>query len=282
MIYVVCGPTGVGKTKLSVSLAKHFNGIVVNADSMQVYKNLNIGTAKVTEEEKEGVPHLLFDVVSPTKMYTIFDYQRDLRRVIDDNKGKDIILVGGSGLYIKAGLYDYKFALEENHKNFDEYSNEELLEMVKEKDPTSDIHVNNRKRLIRKLNQKEVSLDGDKLLFDAKFIGLTTSREKLYDRINKRVDKMMEDGLLEEVKSLYDEGIRSKAIMTGIGYKELYEYFDNKLSLEEAISLIKSRSRHYAKWQYTWFNNQMDVKWFDVDFDNFNNTVTEVIEYLEK
>lgn len=282
MIYVVCGPTGVGKTKLSVSLAKHFNGIVVNADSMQVYKNLNIGTAKVTEEEKEGVPHLLFDVVSPTKMYTIFDYQRDLRRVIDDNKGKDIILVGGSGLYIKAGLYDYKFALEENHKNFDEYSNEELLEMVKEKDPTSDIHVNNRKRLIRKLNQKEVSLDGDKLLFDAKFIGLTTSREKLYDRINKRVDKMMEDGLLEEVKSLYDEGIRSKAIMTGIGYKELYEYFDNKLSLEEAISLIKSRSRHYAKRQYTWFNNQMDVKWFDVDFDNFNNTVTEVIEYLEK
>lgn len=282
MIYVICGPTGVGKTKLSVSLAKHFNGIVVNADSMQVYKNLNIGTAKVTEEEKEGVPHLLFDVVYPTEMYTIFDYQRDLRRVIDDNKGKDIILVGGSGLYIKAGLYDYKFALEESHKTFDEYSNEELLEMVKKKDSTSDIHVNNRKRLIRKLNQKEVSLDGDKLLFDAKFIGLTTSREKLYDRINKRVDKMMEDGLLEEVKSLYDEGIRSKAIMTGIGYKELYEYFDNKLSLEEAISLIKSRSRHYAKRQYTWFNNQMDVKWFDVDFDNFNNTVNEVIEYLEK
>ena len=282
MIYVICGPTGVGKTKLSVSLAKHFNGIVVNADSMQVYKDLNIGTAKVTEEEKDGVPHLLFDVVSPTKMYTIFDYQRDLRRVIDENKGKDIILVGGSGLYIKAGLYDYKFALEESHKTFDEYSNEELLEMVKKKDSTSDIHVNNRKRLIRKLNQKEVSLDGDKLLFDAKFIGLTTSREKLYDRINKRVDKMMEDGLLEEVKSLYDEGIRSKAIMTGIGYKELYEYFDNKLSLEEAISLIKSRSRHYAKRQYTWFNNKMDVKWFDVDFDNFNNTVNEVIEYLEK
>lgn len=282
MIYVICGPTGVGKTKLSVSLAKHFNGIVVNADSMQVYKDLNIGTAKVTEEEKEGVPHLLFDVVSPTEMYNIFDYQRDLRRVIDENKGKDIILVGGSGLYIKAGLYDYKFALEESHKTFDEYSNEELLEMVKKKDSTSDIHVNNRKRLIRKLNQQEVSLDGDKLLFDAKFIGLTTSREKLYDRINKRVDKMMEDGLLEEVKSLYDEGIRSKAIMTGIGYKELYEYFDNKLSLEEAISLIKSRSRHYAKRQYTWFNNQMDVKWFDVDFDNFNNTVNEVIEYLEK
>ncbi len=280
MIYVVCGPTGVGKTKLSVSLAKHFNGIVVNADSMQVYKCLNIGTAKVTEEEKEGVPHMLFDIVSPEDMYTIYDYQRDLRRVIDDNKDKDIILVGGSGLYIKAGLYDYKFVEEESHEDFDEYSNEELFDMVKKKDPTSDIHVNNRKRLIRKLNQKETSFDGDKLLYEAIFIGLTTSREKLYDRINKRVDKMVEDGLLDEVKSLYDEGIRSKAIMTGIGYKELYEYFDNKISLDEAIELIKSRSRHYAKRQYTWFNNQMNIKWFDVDFDNFNNTVNEVIKYI--
>ena len=175
MIYVVCGPTGVGKTKLSVSLAKHFNGIVVNADSMQVYKCLNIGTAKVTEEEKEGVPHMLFDIVSPEDMYTIYDYQRDLRRVIDDNKDKDIILVGGSGLYIKAGLYDYKFVEEESHEDFDEYSNEELFDMVKKKDPTSDIHVNNRKRLIRKLNQKETSFDGDKLLYEAIFIGLTTS-----------------------------------------------------------------------------------------------------------
>ncbi len=282
MIYVVCGPTGVGKTKLSVSLAKHFNGIVVNADSMQVYKDLDIGTAKVTEEEKEGVPHMLFDIVSPEDMYTIYDYQRDLRRVIDDNKDKDIILVGGSGLYIKAGLYDYKFVEEESHEDFEEYSNEELFDMVKKKDPTSDIHVNNRKRLIRKLNQKETSFDGDKLLYEAIFIGLTTSREKLYDRINKRVDKMVEDGLLEEVKSLYDEGIRSKAIMTGIGYKELYEYFDNKISLDEAIELIKSRSRHYAKRQYTWFNNQMDIKWFDVDFSCFNNTVNEVIKYINE
>lgn len=282
MIYVVCGPTGVGKTKLSVSLAKHFNGIVVNADSMQVYKCLNIGTAKVTEEEKEGVPHMLFDIVSPEDMYTIYDYQRDLRRVIDDNKDKDIILVGGSGLYIKAGLYDYKFVEEESHEDFDEYSNEELFDMVKKKDPTSYIHVNNRKRLIRKLNQKETSFDGDKLLYEAIFIGLTTSREKLYDRINKRVDKMVEDGLLDEVKSLYDEGIRSKAIMTGIGYKELYEYFDNKISLDEAIELIKSRSRHYAKRQYTWFNNQMNIKWFDVDFSCFDNTVDEVIKYINE
>ena len=240
MIYVVCGPTGVGKTKLSIMLAKKYNGIVVNADSMQVYKYLDIGTAKVTESEKEGVPHLLFDIVNPDELYTVFDYQRDLRKVIEENKDKNIILVGGSGLYIKAGLYDYKFAFEEEKQNtYDDLDNETLYKMVKELDENTDIHVNNRKRLIRRLNQKCVSNEGNKLLYDAIFIGLTTSRDKLYDRINKRVDEMVDDGLIDEVKSLYDKNIRSKAIMTGIGYKELYDYFDSKISLEEAIDLIK-------------------------------------------
>ena len=283
MIYVVCGPTGVGKTKLSVMLAKKYNGIVVNADSMQVYKYLDIGTAKVTESEKEGVPHLLFDIVKPNELYTVFDYQRDLRKVIEENKDKNIILVGGSGLYIKAGLYDYKFALEEEKQNtYDDLDNETLYKMVKELDENTDIHINNRKRLIRRLNQKCVSSEGNKLLYDAIFIGLTTSRDKLYERINKRVDEMIDDGLIDEVKSLYDKNIRSKAIMTGIGYKELYDYFDSKISLEEAIDLIKKRSRHYAKRQYTWFNNQMDIKWFDVDFNNFDNTYKSVVKYIEE
>ena len=283
MIYVVCGPTGVGKTKLSVMLAKKYNGIVVNADSMQVYKYLDIGTAKVTESEKEGVPHLLFDIVNPDELYTVFDYQRDLRKVIEENKDKNIILVGGSGLYIKAGLYDYKFAFEEEKQNtYDDLDNETLYKMVKELDENTDIHVNNRKRLIRRLNQKCVSSEGNKLLYDAIFIGLTTSRDKLYERINKRVDEMVDDGLIDEVKSLYDKNIRSKAIMTGIGYKELYDYFDSKISLEEAIELIKKRSRHYAKRQYTWFNNQMDIKWFDVDFNNFDNTFKSVVKYIEE
>ena len=283
MIYVVCGPTGVGKTKLSVMLAKKYNGIVVNADSMQVYKYLDIGTAKVTESEKEGVPHLLFDIVNPDELYTVFDYQRDLRKVIEENKDKNIILVGGSGLYIKAGLYDYKFALEEEKQNtYDDLDNETLYKMVKELDENTDIHVNNRKRLIRRLNQKCISSEGNKLLYDAIFIGLTTSRDKLYDRINKRVDEMVNDGLIDEVKSLYDKNIRSKAIMTGIGYKELYDYFDSKISLEEAIELIKKRSRHYAKRQYTWFNNQMNIKWFDVDFNNFDNTFKSVVKYIEE
>ena len=281
MITVIVGPTGVGKTKMSVELAKHYNGIVVNADSMSIYKGLDIGTAKVTPEEKEGVPHYLVDVAEVEDMYTVFDYQRDLRKILDEHKNENIIIVGGTGLYIKAGLFDYEFDEEETSLTFDDKSNEELYEMVKDIDPDTEIHPNNRKRLVRRLNKTNDSHNGDKLLYDAKFIGLTTDRETLYERINLRVDKMVEAGLLDEVKHFYDLGIRSKAIMTGIGYKELYEYFDGNCTLEEALDLIKQRSRKYAKRQYTWFNNQMDIKWFDVDFKDFNNTIKEVINYLD-
>lgn len=281
MILCIVGPTGVGKTKLSIELAKRYNGIVVNADSMQVYKELNIGTAKVTENEKENIKHFLFDIKEPTEMYTVYDYQKDLRNIIDNNKDKNIIIVGGTGLYIKAGLYNYVFETENDNNTYDNLTNEELYNLVLIKDPNTSIHINNRKRMIRFLNKKETVKDKDKLLYNVKFIGLTTSREILYDRINKRVDDMIKNGLIEEVKSLYDKNIRSKAIMTGIGYKELYDYFDGNISLEDAINLIKQRSRHYAKRQYTWFNNQMDIKWFDVDFDDFNNTINEVINYIK-
>ncbi len=282
MILCIVGPTGVGKTKLSVELAKKYNAIVVNGDSMQVYKELNIGTAKVTEEEKEGIEHKLFDIVNPTEMYTVYDYQKDLRNILDNNKDKNIIIVGGTGLYIKAGLYNYIFETENNINNkYDELTNEELYDLALKKDKDCNIHINNRKRLIRFLNKTETIQDKDKLLYEVKFIGLTTDRETLYERINKRVDIMIENGLLEEVKSLYDRNIRSKAILTGIGYKELYEYFDGKISLDNAIELIKQRSRHYAKRQYTWFNNQMDINWFNVDFDNFNNTVNDVIKFID-
>jgi len=283
MIIVVAGPTGVGKTKMSVELAKKYDAIVVNADSMQVYKDLNIGTAKVTEEEKQGVEHVLFDIVEPNEMYTVYDYQKDLRKVLEEYKDRNIVLVGGTGLYIKAGLYNYEFTEEnEEQEQYDDLTNEELLERVKEIDPNTDIHVNNRKRLIRRLNKKGEEHIVDKLLYPAIFIGLTTDRDTLYERINKRVDIMVSDGLLDEVKSLYDKNIRSKAIMTGIGYKELYEYFDGNCTLEDALNLIKQRSRNYAKRQYTWFNNQMDIKWFDVDFKDFNNTIKEVEDYIEE
>ena len=284
MIICVVGPTGVGKTKMSVELAKKYNAVILNCDSMQVYKDLNIGTAKVTEEEKCGVPHYLFDIVEPTQMYTVFDYQRDLREKLEEFKDRNIVIVGGTGLYLKAGLFNYEFDLEtdEDNNTYDDLTNEEIYELLKKKDPNTDIHVNNRKRMIRALNRGEEKTHKDEMLYDAYIIGLTTSREKLYDRINKRVDIMVKDGLIEEVKALYDKGIRSKAIMTGIGYKELYDYFDGNISLDEALELIKQRSRKYAKRQYTWFNNQMNVNWFQVDFDDFNNTIKEVEEYIDK
>lgn len=282
MIIVVCGPTGVGKTKLSIELAKKYNGIVVNADSMQVYKELNIGTAKVTEEEKEGIPHYLFDIKEPDEMYTVYDYQKDLRNILDNNKDKNIIIVGGTGLYIKAGLYDYEFSLDDNNNTFDNLSNDELFKMVKDKYKDIDVHVNNRKRLVRLLNKNNNSLNGDKLLYDAIFIGLTTDRDILYDKINSRVDKMFDSGLLDEVNSLYNRKIFSKSIYTGIGYKELYDYFDNKISLEEAKDLIKKNSRHYAKRQYTWFKNKMNINWFNVNYKDFNETFNEVINYIEE
>ncbi|MBQ2946387.1 MAG: tRNA (adenosine(37)-N6)-dimethylallyltransferase MiaA [Bacilli bacterium] len=293
MTKVICivGPTGVGKTKLSIELAKKLNGEIINADSTQIYKGMNIATAKITEEEKEDIPHHLFDIKDIEDDYTVFDYQKDCRLKIKEiqEKGKTPILVGGSGLYIKAALYDYKFEVENNLNSYDEYPNEQLYNKLLSIDPMTKIHMNNRKRIVRALNyfdntntplsNKEKT---DKLLYNVTFIGLTTNREILYDRINKRVDIMLENGLLEEAKKIYDTNIRSKAVLTPIGYKELFEYFDNKCILEESIELIKQRSRKYAKRQYTWNKHQIPVNWFDVDFNNFDNIVKEVIDFINK
>lgn len=282
MIIAVVGPTGVGKTKLSVELAKHYHGIIINCDAMQVYKGMDIGTAKITEKEKENIPHYLFDIKNVLENYTVYDYQVDARKILEENQDKNIIFVGGTGLYLKAALYSYEFSKEEKEiNNYDELSNEELYALALKKDPHMDIHVNNRKRLVRFLNKEEINIPPSKPLYNAIYIGLTCNRDVLYERINKRVDEMFEQGLLEEVKSFYDAGIDSKALKTAIGYKELYSYFDGDITLEEAKELIKKRSRNYAKRQYTWFNNQMDIKWFDVDFKDFNKTVEEVIKYIE-
>ena len=283
MILAIVGPTGVGKTKMSVELAKAYNAIIINCDAMQVYKDLNIGTAKVTEEEKQGIEHHLFDIREVTEEYSVFDYQKDARRLIEENKDRNIIFVGGTGLYLKAALYDYRFNQEESNNNtYEDLTNEELYELALKKDPKVDIHPNNRVRLVRFLNKTNTENIEPIPLYKHKIIGLTTDRENLYDRINKRVDIMVENGLLEEVKEFYNKKITSKPLMGGIGYKELYDYFDNKVTLEEALNKIKQNSRHYAKRQYTFFNNQLDVKWFDVDFNNFNNTINEVKEYIEK
>lgn len=283
MILAIVGPTGVGKTKLSVELAKKYKAIIINSDAMQVYKGMDIGTAKITEEEKEGIPHYLFDIKDVEENYTVYDYQLDARKIIEENQDKNIIFVGGTGLYLKAALYSYEFSEEDTTTNeYEELSNEELYELAKEKDPNTMIHPNNRKRLVRFLNKKEINTEKSTPLYKAIYIGLTCNREDLYDRINKRVDKMFEEGLLKEVRRFYDKNIESKALSTAIGYKELYAYFKGEIDLEEAKELIKKNSRHYAKRQYTWFNNQMDIKWFNADFNDFNKTIEEVEKYIDE
>mgnify|MGYP004551877819 FL=1 len=286
-IIVITGPTGVGKTKMSIELAKRIDAEIINADSMQVYKDLNIGTAKITEKEKEGIPHHLFDIVEPTNMYTVYDYQKDARDIINDvlSRGKKVIIVGGTGLYIKALLYDYKFIKEDKTYDFSKMSNEEILDKINSYNLDINLHINNRKRLERVLtklyNNNMQTEKTDTVLYDFVAIGLTTTRDNLYKIIDNRVDKMIEDGLIDEVEELYKKSIHSKAINTGIGYKELYKYFDKEISLDEAISLIKKNSRHYAKRQYTFFNNQMNIKWFNTNYEDFSLTVEEVYNYIK-
>lgn len=281
MILAIIGPTAVGKTKLSIELAKKYNAIIINCDAMQVYQGLDIGTAKVTSEEKEGITHELLDFVPVTQNYTVYDYQKDARKLLEKYQGRNIIFVGGTGLYLKSALYDYRFYEETTTNSYDNLTNEELYNLALAKDKNMTIHPNNRKRLVRFLNKEIQEYVEPKPLYNFKIIGLTTSRDILYDKINKRVDVMFQSGLLTEAKSFYDQGIRSKALETGIGYKELYQYFDNKITLEEAKDLIKKNSRHYAKRQYTFFNHQLDVKWFNTNYEDFSKTIKEVEDYIE-
>ena len=288
-VIVITGPTAVGKTKLSIELAKRYNGEIINADAVQVYKGLDIGSAKVTEEEKAGIPHHLFDIKEVDEEYTIYHYQKDCRKLIKEvqGRGKTPILVGGTGLYIKAALYDYKLTEEKETNTYDNLTDEELYNKLLEVDKDIVIDKNNRRRLIRALNyykenNKSINTNTtNKLLYDAIFIGLTTDRRILYDKINNRVDIMIKEGLLNEVKVFYDKNIRTKPLLNAIGYREIYSYFDGNISLEEAIDKIKQNSRHYAKRQYTFFNHQLPVVWFETDYSNFNNTVEKVINYIE-
>ena len=288
-VIVITGPTAVGKTKLSIELAKRYNGEIINADAVQVYKGLDIGSAKVTEEEKEDIPHHLFDIKEVDEEYTIYHYQKDCRKLIKEvqGRGKTPILVGGTGLYIKAALYDYKLTEEKETNTYDNLTDEELYNKLLEVDKDIVIDKNNRRILIRALNyykenNKSINTNTtNKLLYDAIFIGLTTDRRILYDKINNRVDIMIKEGLLNEVKVFYDKNIRTKPLLNAIGYREIYSYFDGNISLEEAIDKIKQNSRHYAKRQYTFFNHQLPVVWFETDYSNFNNTVEKVINYIE-
>ena len=286
-IIVIVGPTGVGKTKLSIELAKKIDAEIINGDSVAIYKNLDIGSAKPTVEERENIPHYLIDVRTVEEEYSVFDYQKDVRKLIDDitSRNKRVIIVGGTGLYIKAALYDYDFDEGTTYNEYNDLSNEQILNKLKEYTDDIDIHINNRKRLIRLLNKYEnnetITHNKDKLLYPTKVIGLTTDRNYLYERINNRVDKMIKNGLLDEIKSLKPYYLSSRVLNTGIGYKEFYSHLYENKSLEDTINEIKQDSRRYAKRQYTFFKHQFDTKWFDVDFNNFNNTIEEVYNYIK-
>ena len=279
MIIVIAGPTCSGKSSLAIKLAQVLNAEIINGDAFQVYKYFDIGTAKPTLTERALVPHHLFDFVDPNTNFNVKDYQELARKTIADleNKKKNIVIVGGTGLYQKATLYDFSFDDEDNHADMSDLvslTNEELYEELKkiDEESTKTIHVNNRKRVLRaieiyrlhgKTKTSIIDSQEHKLLYDVMFIGLNVEREKLYNDINNRVDEMIKDGLVEEVTNLKTKYPESIHAFQAIGYKELLAYLDHKLTLNEAIELIKKNSRNYAKRQMTYFKNQLPMKWFD-------------------
>lgn len=296
-VIVIVGPTAVGKTKLGVELAKKLNGEVISGDSMQIYKKMDIGTAKVTSEETQGIKHHLIDIKDFKDSYSVSDFQYEVRKCIKEihDRNKTPIIVGGTGLYIKAALYDYTFNEEKRTENsrYDNLTNQELFDKLKEIDLESakNLHPNNRRRVLRAIEIFEqngktksaiVNSQTHTCLYDVCFIGLTLPRELLYKRINLRVDLMFEQGLLDEFNTLLAlNASREDQSMKAIGYKELFDLIENKTDLETTKELIKQHSRQYAKRQYTWFKNQMDIHWIKVNLENFNQTVQKSIEYIK-
>ncbi len=287
-IIVIVGPTGVGKTKLSIELAKKLNAEIINGDSVAIYKKLNIGSAKPTPEEQQEVPHHLIDIRLPEEEYSVYEYQQDARNKIKEitEREKRVIIVGGTGLYIKAALYNYIFTNGTINNNYENLTNEEILNRIKRYTDKIEIHPNNRQRLVRTLNKYEnketITNEKDKCLYSTYIIGLTAPRNIVYDRINKRVDKMIEEGLTTEILSLKDIYANSRVLNTAIGYKEFKSYLDHQKTIEEVKEEIKLNSRHYAKRQYTFFKNQFNTHWYEVDFNNFNETIEKIYNDIKK
>ena len=292
-VIAIVGPTASGKTSFSIKLAKEIGAEIISGDSVQVYKGLDIGSGKIKEEEKKGIKHYLIDILSPKDSYSVATFQKMAREIID-NSDKPIIICGGTGLYLKACLYDYEFNEEEGPSTdpeLDKLDNETLFNLLKEKDPlqAEKIHPNNRKRVMRALtiharNEKRkseiIDEQSHELVYDAAVVGCTMDREVLYERINNRVLEMMEEGLEEEVKGLIDEGVNFlDQSMQAIGYKEWRSYLEGAMTREEVIEEIQRHSRQFAKRQYTWFNNQMNVNWFNPTDDS---EVKEMIESVKR
>lgn len=304
-VLVIVGPTGVGKTTLSIKLAKEFSGEIISGDSLQVYKKLDIGTAKVTEEEKSGVPHFLIDVKDATENYSAFEFKQEAEEKITEISTRHHlpIIAGGTGMYIQSLLFDFQLGSKEEEKEVKkirdkweayavEHGKEELWGYLNQIDPKASekIHMNNEKRVIRAievfektgtsiLEQQGLDLtDLSQCQYDVKLIGLETDRALLYERINQRVDLMLEEGLLEEAEYVFSLGETQAS--QGIGYKEFFAYFREEMSLEVATDKVKQHSRQYAKRQLTWFKNRMSVEWYDLV--QMPEQVDELIESVKK
>lgn len=294
---VIAGPTAVGKTELSIRLAKELNGAVISADSMQIYKGMDIGSAKVRKEEMQGIEHYLIDELDPKEEFHVVRFQQMAKKTMDEiyDKGKLPIIAGGTGFYIQALLKDIDFT--ETGKETDIRSKyheiskkegaEKLYGLLKQKDPKAAeyIHPNNVKRVIRALeffdetgeciSEHNTQQSQKTSPYTYAYFVLNDDRAVLYDRINRRVDKMLDDGLLEEVTRLKEMGLKEDDIsMKGIGYREFFPYFRGEISLEEAIEAVKADSRHFAKRQITWFKREKDAIWFDRnEYDNDNDRI---------
>ena len=290
-VIAIVGPTAIGKTKISIEIAKRLGLEIISGDSVAVYKGLDIGSAKPTKEEMQGVKHHLIDVLEPTEQYDVSMFQAEARKII--YKNHKAIICGVTGLYIQSAIYDYRFDAKKRDQTFEEqfigYSNEELYNYLLSIDAnidTSKLHQNNRKRVLRAIEiyndtTKSVSAQNalSRPLFDSYVIYLNVSnRDVLYNRINQRVDNMIRLGLIDEVKNLYDRGIYPHAI----GYKELVPYFEGNISLDSAIEEIKKNSRHLAKRQMTWFKNQMKSHFYEVNLNDIDETIDKIYKDLKE
>jgi len=303
-IIIIAGPTAVGKTKYAIEVARALNGEIVSADSMQLYKYMDIGSAKPTTEELSLAKHHLIDEIDPRQPFSAREYQKRAKAAIAEifQKGKQPVISGGTGLYINSLIYDMDFSAPPNNSGYREQLEKLAVEngkkfihdLLREKDPfaADRIHVNNLRKVIRALEAVEMSGKGIKPFeasfvltkdYDYTLIGLSRDRTQLYERIDKRVDTLIEEGLLDEVKSLLNMGLLENNIsMKGIGYKEIIRYFQGNYDLNEAIRLVKQNTRHYAKRQLTWFRRYEDMKWFDLtSFESDQAAVKEIISWLK-
>ena len=279
MIYIICGPTGSGKTSAAKALSYIYNAPIINADAFQIYREMNIGTAKISKKDPYYKRHYLLDIKDPSESFSVMEYQKLFRDTVDQLSKlyDDIVVCGGTGLYIRASIYDYVFKEEEpvDTSDLEEMSNDELYELLKELDPGSceTIHKNNRKRVIRAIafsrsegmaKSENISSQEHKLIYDnVKVLMLNPPREQLYENINQRVDEMFDQGLVDEVKGLLKKYKLSNTASAAIGYKEVIDYLDGKMSLDDCKELIKKRTRNYAKRQVTFFKNQFELEMFD-------------------